>query len=136
MIFFSLTEAPLPDPTPTLPDTPKRNPKQTQNGAQTEPKRSRNEAETEPKWSRNQALNTGKTPKLPNRPVFAPLLGGVVREKENHCPKDCCRRLLFRHSLPPKRRSFFSDFPVWTFVGDPWHRKAGHCCQPSYRSPK
>ena len=33
-IFFSLTEAPLPDPTPTPPNTPKR----TRNGPETDPK--------------------------------------------------------------------------------------------------
>ena len=48
VIFFSLTEAPLPDPTPTPPNTPKR----TRNGPETEPngaKRTR----TEPNGARN-----------------------------------------------------------------------------------
>ena len=48
LIFFSLTEAPLPDPTPTQPTPrkgPKADPKQTGNGpkcTQTDPKRTRN----------------------------------------------------------------------------------------------
>ena len=39
VIFFSLTEAPLPDPTPTPANTPKR----TRNGPETGPKRSQTE---------------------------------------------------------------------------------------------
>ena len=60
-IFFSLTEAPLPDPTPTPPNTPKR----TRNGPETDPKRSQTEpngAETEPNGAetdRNQAFRGG-----------------------------------------------------------------------------
>ena len=60
-IFFSLTEAPLPDPTPTPPNTPKR----TRNGPKTDPKRSQTEpngAETEPngaEMDRNQAFRGG-----------------------------------------------------------------------------
>ena len=46
--FFSLTEAPLPDPTLTPPNTPKR----TRNGPETEPKRSRN-GPKEPTRTRN-----------------------------------------------------------------------------------
>ena len=52
VIFFSLTEAPLPDPTPTPPNTPKR----TRNGPETDPKRSENRAKRSPngaKRSRN-----------------------------------------------------------------------------------
>ena len=48
VIFFPLTEAPLPDPTPTPPNTPKRT-------RETEPKRSRNGAEMD----RNQAFHGG-----------------------------------------------------------------------------
>ena len=61
VIFFSLTEAPLPDPTPTPPNTPKR----TRNRPETEPKRSQtepNRAETEPNGAemyRNQAFRGG-----------------------------------------------------------------------------
>ena len=61
MIFFSLTEAPLPDPTPTPPNTPKR----TRNRPEAEPKRSQtdpNRAETEPnraEMDRNQAFRGG-----------------------------------------------------------------------------
>ena len=61
VIFFSLTEAPLPDLTPTPPNTPKR----TRNGPKTDPKRSQTEpngAETEPngaEMDRNQAFRGG-----------------------------------------------------------------------------
>ena len=61
VIFFSLTEAPLPDPTPTPPNTPKR----TRNGPKTDPKRSQTEpngAKTEPngaEMDRNQAFRGG-----------------------------------------------------------------------------
>ena len=61
VIFFSLTEAPLPNPTPTPPNLPKR----TRNGAETDPKRSQTEpngAETEPngaEMDRNQAFRAG-----------------------------------------------------------------------------
>ena len=54
VIFFSLTEAPLPDPAPTPPNTPKR----TRNGAETDPKRS----QTDPngaEMDRNQTLSGG-----------------------------------------------------------------------------
>ena len=60
-VFFSLTEAPLPDPAPTPPNTPKRS----RNGAATEPKQSQTEpngAETEPNGAetdRNRALSGG-----------------------------------------------------------------------------
>ena len=50
VIFFSLTEAPLPDPTPTPPNTPTR----TRNGPELDPKRSQTEpkrSQTEPKWT-------------------------------------------------------------------------------------
>ena len=61
VILFSLTEAPLPGPTPTPPNTPKRTrngPGTEPNGAATEP----NGAETEPngaEMDRNQALRGG-----------------------------------------------------------------------------
>ena len=61
VIFFSLTEAPLPDPTPTPANTPKR----TRNGPKTDPKRSQTEpngAQTEPngaEMDRNQAFRGG-----------------------------------------------------------------------------
>ena len=51
MIFFSLTEAPLTDPTTTPPNTPETDPKRTRNRPQTEP----NGAEMD----RNQALSGG-----------------------------------------------------------------------------
>ena len=50
VIFFYLSEAPLPDPTPTPPNTPKR----TRNGPETDPKRSQTDpkrTETELKWT-------------------------------------------------------------------------------------
>ena len=53
VIFFSLTKAPLPNPTPTPPNAMKR----TRNGPETDPKRSQTEpngAETEPKWSQTE----------------------------------------------------------------------------------
>ena len=66
VIFFSLTEAPLPDPTPTPRNTLKRtrngpetDPKQTRNRAkrsQTEPKRS----QTEPKWTEIKLFRVGQ----------------------------------------------------------------------------
>ena len=49
VIFFSLTEASLPNPTQNPKTDPKRNPKQTPKRSQTEPKRTRTEA----KRSRN-----------------------------------------------------------------------------------
>ena len=58
MIFFSLTEAPLPDSTPTPTQHPETDPKRTRNAAETEPKRSQTEpngAETD----RNGAERTG-----------------------------------------------------------------------------
>ena len=55
VIFFSLTGAPLPEPAPTPPNTPKR----TRNGPETEPKRSRNRAER----SRNGAKRSRNGPK-------------------------------------------------------------------------
>ena len=61
VIFFSLTEAPLPDPIPTPPNTPKR----TRNRPKTDPKQSQTEpngAETEPnraEMDRNQAFRGG-----------------------------------------------------------------------------
>ena len=73
VIFFSLTEAPLTDPTPTPPNTP-------ETGPETDPERTRNGPETEPngaersrtepngaKMDRNQALSGGTD-------------GGVCRE--------------------------------------------------------
>ena len=72
MIFFSLTQAPLPDPTLTPPNTPKR---------------TRNRAETDP----NGPIRTRKGPKRTrNGPKSSSLgwdgRGVVVREKENHYP--------------------------------------------------
>ena len=82
VIFFSLTEAPLPDPNPTPPNTLKR---------------TRNRAETEPngaKRSRNGAKRSRNGPKSSfsgwdGRGVCRGRGGGgVVREKENHYSKD------------------------------------------------
>ena len=77
VIFFSLTEALLPDPTPTPPNTPKR----TRNGPETEANRA--------KRSRNGAKRSRKGPKSSvsgwdGRGVFGVGGWGVVREKENH----------------------------------------------------
>ena len=77
VIFFSLTEAPLPDPTPTPPNTPKR---------------TRNRPETEPngaKRSRNGAKRSRNGPKSSflgwdGRGVCRGGGGGAVREKEYH----------------------------------------------------
>ena len=61
VISFSFTEAPLPDPAPTPPNTPEW----TRNGPETHPKPSQTEpngAETEPngaEMGRNQALSGG-----------------------------------------------------------------------------
>ena len=79
VIFFSLTEAPLPDPTPTPPNTPKRTRNGPRNGAKTEP----NGAELEPNIAtkdRNEAFRGG------TGGGFVGVRGveGVVREKENH----------------------------------------------------
>ena len=54
MKFFSLTEAPLPDSTPTPPNTPKRTrngAKQTRNGAK--------KSQTEPKWTEIKLFDGG-----------------------------------------------------------------------------
>ena len=62
VIFFSLTEAPLPDPTPTPPNTPKR----TRNGPETDPKRSQTEpngperSQTEPKCTEIKPFRVGQ----------------------------------------------------------------------------
>ena len=82
VIFFSPTEAPLPDPTPTPPNTPKR----TRNRPETEPKRSRNEAETELKRSQTEPKWTEiKLSGWDGRGVCRGRGGGgVAREKENH----------------------------------------------------
>ena len=91
MIFFSLTEAPLPDPTPTPPNTPKR----TRNGPETDPKQSQTEpngAETEPNGAETEP-NGAETEPRSNFSgwdrwggCWGRGGGGVVREKENHCP--------------------------------------------------
>ena len=68
--IFSLTEAPLPDPTQHLETDPKR----TRNGAkrsQTDPNRA--------EMDRNQALSGGTAGGFVGRGG-----GGVVKEKENH----------------------------------------------------
>ena len=59
VIFFSLTEAPLPDPTPTPPNGPETDPKRTRNGA----KRTRNgpkRSQTEPKWTEIKLFGVGR----------------------------------------------------------------------------
>ena len=96
VIFFSLTEAPLPDPTPTPPNTPKR----TRNGPETDPKRSQTEpngAETEPngaEMDRNQAFRGG------TGGGFVGVGGwGVVREKENHHTNDFKQQAHSVHDL-------------------------------------
>ena len=72
VIFFSLTEAPLPDPTPTHPKRTRNGPKNGAKRTQTEP----NGAEMD----RHQALSGGTA-----RGVCRDGGGvGVVREKENH----------------------------------------------------
>ena len=65
MIFFSLTEAPLSDPTSTPRNGPETNPKRTRNGPETDPKRTQtdpNGPETDrngPEMDRNQAPWSG-----------------------------------------------------------------------------
>ena len=81
VIFFSrsLTEAPLPDPTPTPPHTPKR----TRNGPKTDPKRSQTEpkrSQTEPKRSEIKLFGVGRAGGLSGQGGGV----GVVREKEYH----------------------------------------------------
>ena len=75
VIFFSLTEAPLPDPTQQTQNGPETDPKQTRNRAETEPNgagRSRNEPKSSPLgWDSQGVCRGGEG-------------GGVVREKENH----------------------------------------------------
>ena len=73
-MFFSLTEAPLNDPTPTPPNTPK----QTRNGpkrTQTDPK----QTETDPKGTEIKLSGV-------ERPEVLSGLGGVrvVRGREHH----------------------------------------------------
>ena len=104
VIFFSLTEAPLPDPTPTPPNTPKwtRNrpetdPKRSRNGAETEPngaKRSQTEPkgpETEPKWTEIKLSGVGQ----PGGGLSGWGGVGVVREKENQYRKGSYRNTAF-----------------------------------------
>ena len=86
VIFFSLTKAPLPDPTPTPPNTPKR----TRNGPETDSKQTRNGPETDlngpetvrngPEMDQNQVLWGGTARGFVGRGGGV----GVVREKENH----------------------------------------------------
>ena len=93
MIFVSLTEAPLPDPNPTQPNTLTRNRAETKpNGAETEP----NGAEMD----RNQAFRGG------TGGGFVGVGGGwgVVREKEYHYAK---LANFTRHSL--------KSLPAWRF---------------------
>ena len=84
MIFFSLTEAPLTDPTPTPSNTPETGPNRTRNGPEMEPtgaKRTQTEPKTEPKWTEI------KPPRVGRLGGFVGMGGGgVVREKENHYP--------------------------------------------------
>ena len=59
VIFFTLTETLLPDPTPTPPNTPKR----TRNQPETDPKQSQTEPngpETEPKWTEIKLFGVGR----------------------------------------------------------------------------
>ena len=62
VIFFSLTEAPLPDPT----QHPEMHPKQTRNRPETEPKQTQrsqtepNGPETEPKWTEIKRSGVGQ----------------------------------------------------------------------------
>ena len=61
VIFFSLTEAPLTDPTPTPPNTPETDPKRTRNRPETEPNGAER-SQTEPngaEMDRNEALLGG-----------------------------------------------------------------------------
>ena len=109
VIFFSLTEAPLPDPTPTPPNTPKR----TRNGPKTDPKRSQSEpngAETEPngaEMDRNQAFRGGTGGGF----VGVGWWGG------------CKGKRISLHYLPEKKKDFriifrlpFHDFDFFTEV--------------------
>ena len=79
VIFFSLTEAPLTDPTTTPPNTPETHPKRTRNGPETEPngaKRSRNGPKSSPLgWDGRGGLSGWGGV-------------GVVREKEYHYTSD------------------------------------------------
>ena len=73
--------SPLPDPTPT----PANSPKRTRNGPETDPKRSQTEPngpDTEPKRSRNGPKSSFLG--WDGRWVCRDGGGGVVREKENH----------------------------------------------------
>ena len=64
VIFFSRTAAPLPDPTPTPPNTPKR----TRNGPETDPKQTQTDpkktdpkrTETDPKWTEVKPSGVGR----------------------------------------------------------------------------
>ena len=75
VIFFSFTEAPLPDPSPTPPNTPKRTRKGPERDP-TEPNRAK-WTRTEPKWTEIKPCRVGQ----PGRFVGMGG-GGVVREKE------------------------------------------------------
>ena len=84
VIFFSLIEAPLPDPT----QHPEMDPKRTQNRPETEPNRAKQSqtepkrSQTKPKWTEIKLFGVGRAG------VCRGGVGGVVvREKENHYPK-------------------------------------------------
>ena len=82
VIFVSLAEAPLPDPAPTPPRHPEKDPKQTRNRPEAEP----NGPETEPNGAeldRNQSLSGGTAGGV-CRHGGRGGMEGVVREKENH----------------------------------------------------
>ena len=102
VIFFSLTEAPLTDPTPTPPNTPETDPKRTRNGAETEPNGAER-SQTEPKWTEIKPSRVGRTGGFVGKGGV-----GVVREKEYHYP----RRVIAEAQDENTKKS-----TVWIIIG-------------------
>ena len=94
VIFFSLTEAPLPDPDPTQhPDT---DPTRTRNGPETD--------RNGPEMDRNQTLWGGTAR------GFVGMGGGVLREKKS---------LIFLEEKPAKSFVPVIFTPITIFLGEP-----------------
>ena len=97
VIFFSLTEAPLPDPAPTPRKAPETDPKQTRSGAkrsQTDPKRSQPEL----KWTEIKPSRVGRPGGLSGWGG-----GGGCKGKRSHYPRFRKIRapIKIKSALPP-----------------------------------
>ena len=116
VIFFSLTEAPLPDPTPT----PANTPKQSRNGAETEPK------------------GVGRPG------AFVGIGGGVVREKkitisgkvrDSREPPDCGKQSIVWPFSRDFRGSRDSSSEKTPFRNDPFLRSRRSLAEISKTGP-